>query len=97
MYRRSGLEGKLGDEQTELHGLGPQEGHKGLVVTAASPAFLQNWWRFALLRLSTPRGSVRRATLAVMLAILEYFKQFLNQLAVAGGGNHGIHAIAELH
>jgi hypothetical protein len=28
---------------------------------------------------------------------LEYFKQFLDQLAVSGGSNHGIDAIAELH
>jgi hypothetical protein len=28
---------------------------------------------------------------------LEYLKQFLDQLTVSGGGNYGIHAIAELH
>ena len=28
---------------------------------------------------------------------LEYFKQFLDQLTIVGGGNHGVHAVAELH
>jgi len=58
-----GLEGKLGDVQAELNGLGPEQGYKGLVVprgrqAATRPDFL--WDLVALshfMRLSVKKGA----------------------------------------